>query len=461
VSAVIELQPRDESYIKRATKLLNAGELDKAYAIVDEVLRKNPDDAQALVLASDLLKKAKRLPIAYVLAKRASELRADRPEVWSAVGHAAQRLWRLDEAEASYRKAFQRAKTPEQKTLYLSNLGSVLLDAGQFEKAEQPCREALKIDPKDTNARHNLGLSLLAQRRWQEGWPYYSASVGGEQRKLVKYKNPGEPVWDGAKDKIVCVYGEQGLGDEICAASMLPDVIRDSRKTIIDCDHRLENLFRRSFPQTSVHGTRWKPGDWKGEALTIEASIAGFEVGKFYRNTDSDFPGTPYLTPCPDRTAMWKSRWANSRKPVIGIAWTGGIWQNASLYRELKLPEWQPIFDAVNANWVCLQYKDAGKEIEGTPVRQYQWATLTPDYDDTAALVASCDLVIAMQTTVVHLAGALGIPCWSMIPKTSQWRYGETCTDLPWYRSVKLYRQKDSWAPVVKKIAEDVHAHFA
>jgi ADP-heptose:LPS heptosyltransferase len=128
------------------------------------------------------------------------------------------------------------------------------------------------------------------------------------------------------------------------------------------------------------------------------------------------------------------------------------------MYRELPLKEWQPIFDSIGAHFVSLQYKDAEKDIAGTPVVQYPYATLTPDYDDTAALVASCDLVIGMQTSVCHTAGALGVPVWTMIPKQSQWRYGEEYTDVPWYKSMKLYRQKESWAPVVRKIAEDLKA---
>lgn len=462
MSAVLEIKPREETYIARASKLLNAGEIDQAYAILNDVLLRNPDDAQALCMASDIMKKAKKLPIAYQLAKRASELRPERPEVWSSLGHAAQQLWRLKEAESCYRKAQQRAHTKEQKVLYLNNLTSVHLDAGEFAVAEGVCSQGLELDAKDSSLRHNMGLSLLAQRRWKEAWPYYSASIGSDRRLNIKYlPAPGEPTWKGEHGKTVVVYGEQGLGDEICAASMFPDVIRDSRKVIIDCDHRLENLFRRSFPSATVYGTRWKKGPaWpEVKQKTIEASTAAFELGQFYRNADSDFPGTAYLKPCPDRFGMWKAHFASKGKPTIGIAWTGGIWQNASQFRQLPLPEWGPIFGAVDAHWVSLQYKDAKTEIEGTKVTQYPYATLTQDYDDTAAMVAACDLVIAMQTSVVHLAGALGVPCWSMIPKVSQWRYGEGYTDLPWYKSVKLYRQDRDWP--VKQIAEDLRAHFA
>jgi tetratricopeptide (TPR) repeat protein len=455
MSAVIELAPVDNSLYLKARELIDAGDIEKADSIINQHLMRNPDDAQALSLVVEILKKAKRIPAAYHLAKRTVDLRPDRCETWGALGGAAQELWRLDEAISHYRKAEKLSVKPAQRALYVNNIASTMLDGGKFIEAESVCREALALDDKDTSIRHNLGLSLLGQRKWQEAWPYYSASIGGKQRLARKFKNPYEPVWDGAKDQTVIVYGEQGLGDELCAASMLPDVIRDSKKVIVDCDHRLTGLLQRSFPQASVHGTRWKPGAWRAEAETADASISGFEVAKFYRNADTDFPGTPYLTPCPDRTAMWKS---TKTKPRIGIAWSGGIWQNAAIHRELPLDQWKPIFDAVDAQFVSLQYRDASEDIKGTPVVQYKYATLTDDYDDTAALVASCDLVIGMQTSVCHLAGALGVPVWTLIPKTSQWRYGEEYADVPWYQSMKLYRQGNSWP--TRKIASDLKVYF-
>lgn len=463
MAQVLELAPqkKEQTYVGRASALIEAGELDKAYEIIDSVLMKNPNDAQALCVASDLMKKAKKLPLAYSLAKRATELRPERPEPWNALGHSSQLLWRLEEADSCYRKAMQRASRDDQRALYSNNIASNYLDAGEFAKAEAPCRKALEIK-EDTNARHNLGLSLLAQRKWTEGWKCYSASIGTHRRLNVKYKNPPEPTWDGSKGRSVVVYGEQGLGDEICAASLLPDVIRDSEKVIVDCDHRVEKLFRRSFPQAKVYGTRWVKREdgikWAPEDREFDASISAFEVAKFYRNSDEDFPGTPYLIPCPDRVAQWKHLFSQKRKPVIGIAWTGGTWTNGSFHRQLPLEDWKPIFSSVDAHWVSLQYKDASKEIEGSPVVQYSWATLTKDYDDTAALVASCDLVIGMQTSVFHLAGAMGVPAWILIPKISQWRYGESFETLPWYRSVKLYRQTDKWP--VQKIANDLKSHF-
>ena len=245
-------------------------------------------------------------------------------------------------------------------------------------------------------------------------------------------------------------------GDRLDWLRLVSSVPR-SRRVIIDCDRRLAGLFKRSFPEATVHGTRWeKELDWPEADRNVDASISAFEVLKHFRTKDSDFPGTPYLKACPTRTAMWKHH--HGGKPTIGIAWTGGTWKNAGSFRNMPLKEWQPIFDAVDANWVSLQYKDASKDIEGTPVVQYHFATLTKDYDDTAALVASCDLVIGVQTSVNHLAGALGVPNWIVLPTTSQWRYGESYSDLTWYKSSRLYRKEASWP--VHTMASDLKAFF-
>lgn len=454
VLTIVPDETRD--MIKKAQALYNAEELDAAYTTVQDYLAKHPSDAQALILAATILKKAKKTPIAYSLAKRATEIKPERSETWNTLGQCAQHLWRLDEALSSYENALKRAANKEHRALYLNNVGSIYIDQGKFREAEQHIRKSLELVPDDAFARHNLGLVLLAQQRWEEGWPYYSASVGTHNRLTIKYRNPEEPTWDGTRGKKVIVYGEQGLGDEISFASMIPDACKDAQ-VIVDCDKRLEGLFRRSFPQAKVYGTRTtKQLAWDEKDRDFEASIAMGELGKFYRNKAEDFPGTPYLTPCPVRTAGWKAALRQHGKPVIGIAWTGGTWENGAMNRNLPLDEWAPIFKAVDAHWVNLEYKDKAKEAAERGVTTYPWATLTKDYDDTAALVAACDLVITMQTAIAHLAGALGVPVWVMVPSNSQWRYGEAQESLPWYKSLRIFKARSAWGPVVHKIAEEL-----
>jgi ADP-heptose:LPS heptosyltransferase len=190
-------------------------------------------------------------------------------------------------------------------------------------------------------------------------------------------------------------------------------------------------------------------------------------LGGMFRNAPEDFPGTPYLKADPDRVAMWEGLWAKQRKPIIGIAWTGGVPWTAARYRQMTLDELLPVFRSMDAVWVSLQYKDASKEIAEfkarhpeIDIRQYPWGTLTKDYDDTAALVESLDCVVSMQTAVIHLAGGLGVPCLCLVNTCGQWRYGVDSDDMPWYRSVKLYRQSKSREWPLDRLVDDLRGKF-
>lgn len=440
--------------------------MDQAWPLIEEELVANPNNPLALLVASHTMHKAKRVSVAYSLAQRVTVLAPERAEGWINLGRCADDLWRPEEAIECYHKALGLIRFPAQKVTALNNLAAVLLQNGRFREAEPYCRQGLEIKPDDRQTLHNLGLCQLARREWAEGWRNYSNSVGGPARLRTVYND--EPHWDGTKGLKLALTGEQGLGDEISFASVIPEVIRDSKQVVIDCDPRLAGLFQRSFPGAKVYGTRAQKDalPWAEEYRSPDASCSFGEVAKFYRNRDSDFPGTPFLTPCPDRVTMWKGLFATKTRPVIGIAWTGGLWHTGSLHRKVGLDELLPIFEAVpGAHWVSLQYKDAGSEIAAfrekhpeVDLVQYRYGTLTKDYDDTAALVASCDMVVCIQTAVAHLAGALGTPVWVMLPKNSQWRYGEAGRKILWYDSLTVFRQEQrgEWAPVIGSVAKEL-----
>lgn len=462
MAQVVELKTAEPAQaLTVAQRHYLSGDYAQAGTVAEIYLRENPDDAQALSILSAVYKQAERISLAYILGKRASELRPDIAQTWGCHGFAAQAMWRMDEALSCFRKALQRATTNKHKALYNNNLAACHLDLGKFETAERYIDAAIELDPADINARHNRGLVLLAKRDWANAWTWYSASIGSSQRTEFRYggaANP-EPRWDGKPFAgTLVIFGEQGLGDEIAAASAVNEIASAQKaaggRLIIDCDKRLQGLFARSFPDATVHGTRTeKVLSWPDADRKIGASIACFEVLKYIRRTAEDFPNTPYLTACPDRVKQWKALFANG-KPTIGIAWAGGTWKNAGSYRKLPLEQWQPIFDAVDANWVSLQYKDCKDEIEGTPVKQYAWGTLTKDYDDTAALVAACDLVISVPTAAVHLAGALGVPCIAMKAQTPCWKfYGDKLAFTP---DVKLIENDGDWRKAALNAAKAI-----
>lgn len=438
------------SILDSARGLVEAGKLDDAWDICESLLAENPNHTGSLILGSYIGWKANKYVFGYQLGKRAVDVSPAEPLAWLNLGLNANSLWRMEEAEAALKTSLRLSQGKSMRGTACMNLSGLCIDFGRFADAEKYARDALKDMPHSPKAKANLGFALLGQKKW-DGWDYYSYSLGLRNREKMKFAE--EPDWDGTKGQIVAFYGEQGVGDELSFASMLPDAIRDCKKVIFSCDKKLEGLFRRSFPQAKVYGTRKaKEGDgimWDEEDRQIDASLALGELGCLYRKTDESYTGEPFLTADPDRRKMWRTLFDGKKKPVIGIAWTGGIEHTGRRFRTLALEQLASTLKAIDAHWVSLQYKDASKEIAefrkkhpGVDLVQYGFGTLTPDYDDTAAMVAECDLVICIQTAVAHLAGGLGKECWVLLPKNSQWRYGASGETMPWYKSLRVFRQR-------------------
>lgn len=441
-----------------AKNLCEEGRIAEAWDIAEDMLEEAPNEANPLILASFVCWKMQKLPVAYQLGIRATQVAPYEATAWINLGIAAQEMWLVDEAESAYKTAIRLAKNKTEKGMALMNLSATYIDTGRFKEAEATAKEGLKLSD-NPKLKANYGFGLLGQGKW-EGWDWYSYSLGLRSRLAMQYQD--ESPWDGTLGKTVVFYGEQGLGDEISFASMIPEAIRDCEKVIIDCDPKLSGLFKRSFPQAKVYGTRSaKASDgvkWDAEDWNIDASLALGELGKFYRKKTESFTVEPYLTPDPDRRVMWRHLFDKKKKPVIGLAWSGGIPQTGQKFRTIKLEQLKPILESIDAHWVSLQYKDASQEISefkkqnpSIDINQYAWATLTKDYDDTAAMVAELDLVISVDTAVVHLCGAIGKECWMLLHKFSQWRWGEKGDTTHWYKNLQIIRQgkaKDWVTPV-------------
>lgn len=464
------LSDKDRKQLGKAKTLWDQDKVDDAWDIVRELLREHPFDPILLQMGGHIYEKAGNMPVAYHLFRAATEQDPREASGWLNFGRIAEEIWRSSEAERAYQKALKYSKRDETTRCTYGNLAALHIDNARYPEAEHWARKCLERWPDDEGARANLGFAQLGQRNWAEGWKNYRAVLGMPSRTRLTYGDT--PEWDGTPGQTVVLYGEQGLGDEISFASMVPDAVRHCEKVVIDCDVRLANLFQRSFPQAKVYGTRKvKPFEaklqmWQPEDRAIEASLAIGQIGEYYRTKDSDFPGAPYLVADPERVLMWKALWAQKRKPVIGIAWQGGIPKTGARFRRWTLEQLLPVFQSVDAHWVCLEYKPARAEIDAfrakhpeVDLREYAHGTLTKDYDDTAALVASLDMVFCMQTAVAHLGGAMGIPTWVCVPPISQWRYSVEGDSVPWYNSLRVIRQdRGEWN--FNQIGAELGAYF-
>ena len=449
--------------IELARQCYEANDFDNAYKLCDKNLKEDPNHPKWLTIMGLTLLGAGKPTVAYSLTKRVTEIAPKDAYGWLNMGMVAAALWRDDEAERCYRRGLKFSTEDEQRSMLHVNMSSVLIDTGRFSEAEPHCIKALEMMPGSVKGHSNLGFCQLAQRNWK-GWANYRYVLGHEWRPRHSYGD--EPDWSGEKGTIA-IYGEQGLGDQISFASMIPDMLKWAKENdsrfVFDIQPRLEQLFKRSFPEATVYGTQGqKVLSWAEEDTHIDYSLPIGQCAEFFRTTDESFPGTPYLKADPDRVLQWQSLFNSKKKPTIGIAWSGGIPKTGSKFRRVGLEQLKPILDSVDAHWVSLQYKPSGKEIQGTPIVEYRHGTLSNDYDDTVAMIASLDMVIAMHTTAIHVAGGLGIPCWTMVPKNSQWRYGQGVDDFLWAKSVRLFRQTErgEWADVIDRIAGELRAVY-
>ena len=446
--------------LEKANKLNEEGKYVEALALYDEVLAQNPKHPMLLGTIGTLyLRDPKTVGLSISLLTNAIEnCKKKAPtELYSNLGLAYKYSGQPKLALEYMRKAAE--SDPTAGTL--TNYGSFFVETDNPAEGKKILERAIRLEPGLALAHWNLSLCLLSTAHQDDGWGKawdeyeYGQHTGG--MRFVKLSDR-IPTWDGSPGKKVMVFGEQGLGDEIMFGSMIPDLMKDAKEVILDCHPRLTTLFSKSFG-VKCYGTRKEQElDWL-KTENPDAVIAVGSLGKFYRRSKDKFTGEPYLKAEP------LPRDAESRKKFrVGISWTGGRSANRVARRSVPLNWWRSILNVPGCEFVSLQYSD-GSEAEVESVNRIGYSISQPpeakakDYYEAARLVASCDLVITVCTSVVHLAGALGVPCWVMVPRKPAWRY-QSSGPMPWYRSVRLYRQpsddQDSWLPVVQRVGADL-----
>lgn len=441
---------------------MSKGDLKGAMKLVNEGLNKDPNDMAVLMVGASIVSRESCWGMAYNLMHRIKDRSPPFVEILNNLGMAAASLGSstgreelFEEAEQHLRKALKKTKTKET----LSNLSMLMVQTGRPVEAEKYARECIASDPGNVGAMESLGYACLHQGKWEEGFPAYDFNLGGKYRPIPK----GFQYWKpGTKGKRLLVFGEQGIGDEITYASVLPDASRDNAITY-ECDPRLAGLMKRSLPGVEVIGTRFKDvADWRGESRWDVAALTG-SLCREYRRKDEDFPRGAFLVPDGERRLQWRTLLDTLPGKKVGIAWTGGLPNTFQSRRSFNLEGLLPILKTPGITWVSLQYKDptdeiaALKEKHGIEVRHWERAVgKGVDYDETAALVSELDAVVSVTTAAVHLCGAIGKKCYVLVPKRCRWFYNSDTSKHRWYDSLELFRQVDKWP--VERLADKLKA---
>jgi tetratricopeptide (TPR) repeat protein len=459
-----ELFEKGQNLIKEYSAAPNHEEapekLETAEGIFNFLMNNDVDNVYVLFhLATVQMVRGNR-GVAIQMMERVVHLLAEFPEAWNNLGYLYEHENFRDKALACFNKAL--AICPD-ATEFWNNLATLYVNEGNPDKAIEYCTKAIEYDENNTDAHWNRALAYLENRNWVDGFEEYQWGLKDEgKRKKRNYAGEGEtPEWEGTADKSVVVYGEQGLGDEIMFASCFPDLEKAGAKVIYDAHPRLMKTMRRSF-DFPVYGTRKKEELYWPGFETIDAKLAIGSMARFFRKTDQDFPRTPYLKPDPEAVARWKEKLDTiSNRPKIGISWKGGSKTTRRDLRSIPLEQWMPIFNAVNCEWISLQYTEGAPYVikaleEQTGVHIHHWQDCIDDLDESyAGLFPALDLVISVCTSAVHLCGAMGVKCWCLTPSAPAWRYAIK-GPMPWYGSVKMYRQKGSWEKVIERVAKDL-----
>jgi hypothetical protein len=443
------------------------GDLDRATHLLCEYLNTHFFHDEAMFLLSGCFQAKGMHGLSAIVGSAAVDARAAEnkrfPEALVNLGAAYKSEHLNETAMRIWLDALDCETIPSQRSKILMNISGLFVNNGTPRTAIDWADKALKEDPTNAGAAANRGMACLEIGRWREGWQGFNATYAAGDRTRRNYR--GLPIWDGSPGKRVIVFGDQGVGDEIFFANSLNDMIEYSQFVYLDCHPRLEKLFARSFPKAEVHGTRKHLSElyWLGDCQA-DAVIGLSDLPMFFRNEDDEWKGAPYIVPAfnpmPD-----ERMWPPSR---IGVSWTGGVKKTRTELRSVSLDVLRPIFDALpNAEFYSLQYTDAAarescrfEEETGIHIAHFPGKVECFDYDVTAEFVASMDLVITVCTTIHHVSGAMGVPCWTLVPHKASWRYSGTGERLPWYDSVRCFRQPrhGDWETPVKRIVEELTA---
>lgn len=330
-----------------------------------------------------------------------------------------------------------------------TNLGVAKLDTGDLEGAEAALRRSLERKPTNPEAHYNLAWLLLLSDRHAEGWselewrwqlPEFSSGAQ-PQRK---------PNWSGdALDgQTLLVHAEQGFGDAIQFARFIADIPRKESRIVLQCHAPLVRLLA--------------PLDGVDEVLALDAPPPRHDIQvpllslpkTLLYDGQRTHHSAGYISP-PDSTPD-TLKIPDSGKKRIGLVWAGAAENKINQRRTIEIDAFLPLFDSTTADFISLQVGPQSDQSDHFPSDRmaYSCDGKVADFQDTAAVISQLDLVIGVDTAVIHLAGALGIPTWVLLPFMPDYRWGLGRPNTPWYDSLRLFRQPEhgNWPAVMDDI---------
>jgi tetratricopeptide (TPR) repeat protein len=434
--------------------LLALKKLEEAETCYQQALALKPDYAEGHYNLGNLRNAQNKLEEAVACYERTIELKPQLAEAHYNLGNTLHTLDRLEEAVASFERAL--ALRPEYAEAHY-NLGCVLEELGHLNEALTSMARALEIKPDYPQARFGQALAQLRGGDFATGWRNYEHRWQSPDHDTPRRAYP-QPLWTGDKLKSgrLLLWGEQGIGDEIQFAGLFPDALRVGNQITLECDQRLQPLFARSFPEIEVVSGS-KPAETPSHVFS--AHLPTGSLPGLFRCSEAAFSASasPYLKADPKKKEIFHARYTDGRK-LVGLAWHTKN-QKTGHKRSINLQEFAPLFALPGLRWISLQYGDFGTlEDQATaasaPLLIDRSVDQFASIDNFAAQVSALDLIVTIDNSTAHIAAALGLPVWLLLPFAADWRWMQGRAETPWYPTLRIFRQPNwgNWHSVLLQI---------
>lgn len=446
-----------DDVLRIANEYERAGRLDDAKRLLDRILNTAPQQGDALHLAGIVAFRQGDIARSLDLMERSLRHGIDTPLYLRNICEVYRAMGRLDEALDAARRATTLAPADP---LCLHNQAVIHYHRLELDAALDCAVRALRIDPSLPGAHFVRAEALLLRGEWAAGWEEYEwrFRIGGAAPLMPPTR---KPQWDGGalRNGTLLLIADQGFGDVIQFARYIPWAAERCRDIAIASSTEVRPLLRQIAP-AARHFVRWEDAP----AFVAYCPLSGLPRRAATRIDNAPAP-IPYLRADPSRTAQWAQRLDGLVPPGfhrVGVIWAGRPTHNNDRNRSALLADFRTL---ANVSGVALLALQKGPKT-GQAGAYYGRAPLInigaeiEDYDDTMAILDNLDLLVTVDTSVAHLAGAMGRPAWIMLPRAPDWRWLLDRADTPWYPTVRLFRQTTArrWDDVAEAIAAELAA---
>lgn len=452
--AAAQARPGFTEPLHEAARLLaRAGRQEEALPRLDALCAAEPRNVEVSVLRFDALLSLGRFPEALEEAERTLALTGPHAGALANVAAAMEKLGRLDEALQRLDEALR--IEPGHLGVRATRV-ALLTQALRLDEAAHCAQESLRLDPQDADLHWNLALVHLLRGEFAAGWREHEwrLRVPGLRHKVLQVD---APFWAGEDlaGRTILLHGEQGFGDNIQFVRLVPQVAARAGTVLLRVDRALQPLLA-DLPANC----RLLPVDAPLPRVDCHAPLMSLPA-ILHLDPRAMGPANAYLRADPARVQAWRTRLASAPGLKVGIAWSGNPDHANDHNRSLPLSAFRGLAaEGCRFFTVQPQLRAADRETLATWTEVLDTGRELRDFGDTAALLEALDLVVTVDTSVAHLAGALGRPVWILLPHVPDWRWMLDRRDSPWYPSARLYRQprRGDWAAVIGQVRGDLAA---